>query len=261
MTSSVRKAAHGLAAATVGLLMSCNASAAIVVLDFEGLSNLQSVGDYYNGGDGGDLGVSFSDNALALVDFDVTGMVSPSSGTMIGNFANAPTPDTVLFWYDGPEIILNMAAGFDTGFSFYYSSAIRGTVTVFDGLDGTGNVLAQMRFNSQYNGACTGDPTGDYCNWTPDGVNFRGTAYSVSLAGTGSYVSFDNITFGSKVPDNRSSPTSRNLNPPTSPPPPPAGPSPGPMTTPAPAAVPEPGTAALLGLGLLGLGLGRQRRV
>jgi hypothetical protein len=261
MISPVKRTALSLSAAIAGLLLNCNASAAVVVLDFEGLSNLQSVGDYYNGGSGGNLGVSFSDNALAVVDFDVTGMVSPSSGTMIGNFANAPTPDTVLFWYDGPEIILNMAAGFDTGFSFYYSSAIRGTVTVFDGLDGTGNVLAQWNLHSQYNAACTGDPTGDYCNWTADGKGFRGTAYSVSLAGTGSYVSFDNITFGSKVPDNRSSPTSRNLNPPPSTPPPPSGPNPGPMTTPAPTAVPEPGSAALFGLGLLGLGLGRRRRV
>ncbi len=62
---------------------------AITVLDFEGLGDLMPIGNYYNGGAGPDYGVSFSQNALALIDRDAGGS---------GNTGGEPSPETVMFY-------------------------------------------------------------------------------------------------------------------------------------------------------------------
>jgi hypothetical protein len=181
---------HGLAAAVLVASMA-PAFADVITLDFEGIGNLNPVGDYYNGAGGPNYGVSFSDAALAIVDEDAGGT---------GNFANEPSPNTVMFFLGDNQAILNDAAGFDTGFSFYYSSSEAASVTVYDGLNGTGNVLAQLPLSAQFDQGCSGDPTGTYCNWTAVGATFAGTARSISFAGTADRVGYDNITFGSVVP-------------------------------------------------------------
>ncbi len=206
------------ALAVAALAVAVPASAAVVVLDFEGLGNLTPVGDYYNGAGPAskNFGVSFSPDTLAIIDADAGGT---------GNIANEPTPDTVMFFLNSNNAILSNAAGFTTGFSFFYSSAQAASVTVYDGLNGTGNVLGSINLAAQFNDGCTGDPTGQYCNWTAVGVAFAGTAKSIDFGGTANRVAFDNITFGSDVP-----------------------------------VVPEPGTYVLMALGLAGLGLVARRR-
>jgi hypothetical protein len=181
---------HGLAAAALSVSM-VPAFADVITLDFEGIGDLNPVGDYYNGAGGPNYGVSFSGATLAVVDADAGGT---------GNFANEPSANTVMFFLNDNRAILNYAAGFDTGFSFYYSSSEAARVTVYDGINGTGNVLAQIPLGAQYNVGCSGDPTGDYCNWTAIGASFAGTARSISFAGTANRVGYDNITFGSVVP-------------------------------------------------------------
>ena len=192
------------------------ASAAIVVLDFEGIGDLNPVADFYNGGGGTNYGVSFSADTLAIVDADAGGS---------GSFANEPSPDTVMFFLNADNAVLNYAAGFKTGFSFFYSSSTAASVTVYDGVGATGNVLGTLALSAQGNDGCAGDPAGFYCNWTAVGVAFAGTAKSIDFGGTANLTGFDNVTFGSDVP-----------------------------------VVPEPGSYALMALGLAGIGLASRRR-
>lgn len=167
-------------------------------LTFEGLQDLEEVREFYNGGTGSmgssgpNYGVSFTNTALAIIDSDATG------GT--GNFANEPSPDTIVFWTAGASVVMNVAAGFQTGFSFYYSSSVPTTVTVYDGLGATGNILATINLTAQFATNCTGDPNGAFCNWSADGASFAGTARSVDFSGGANQTAYDNITFGSSNP-------------------------------------------------------------
>ncbi|MES2288157.1 MAG: PEPxxWA-CTERM sorting domain-containing protein [Pseudomonadota bacterium] len=178
----------GLGLVALAASMAAPASAAIVTLDFEGIANNTSVGNYYNGGAGTNYGVSFSAATLALVDSDAGGS---------GNFANEPSANTIMFFLDANNAILNVAAGFNTGFSFWYTSSTAAAVTVWDGLNGTGNLLGTINLNAQHTQNCGGDPNGTFCNWTNAGVSFAGTAKSINFGGTANQTGYDNITFGS----------------------------------------------------------------
>lgn len=168
------------------LLAAGTAGAQVVVLDFEGIPNLSPVGDFYAA-----QGFSFSPATLAIVDADAGGT---------GNFANEPSASTVMFFLDANNAILNVAAGFDTGFSFFYSSSTAATVNIYDGLNATGNLLGSLNLVAQFSDGCTGDPTGDFCNWTAVGTSFDGIARSIDFGGTANFTGYDNITFRSDIP-------------------------------------------------------------
>ena len=187
-----------LAGCLLSLLAVVPVSAAPVVLTFEGLKNQEQILNYYDGGFGSlgsgpgpSYGIQFGSSALALIDQD-------SGGT--GNFANEPTSKTIAFFLSGGGLVMNVPAGFDTGFSFFYTSATAASVTVYDGLDATGNLLASLPLAAQYNIGCSGDPSGSYCNWTAVGVAFAGIARSVNFAGGADRTGYDNITLNSDVP-------------------------------------------------------------
>lgn len=162
----------------------------MVTLTFDGLQDGEQVLNYYNGGFGGagsgpgpNYGITFGEDSLALTN---------------GNFADNPSPPSILFFLSGPGAIMNVAAGFDTGFSFFYSAAsVPGSVTVYDGLNGTGDVLAMLELPVTPT-LPPGSPT--YNNWVPVGVAFAGTAMSVNFSGTANYIGFDNVTLGSVTP-------------------------------------------------------------
>lgn len=209
---------NALAAASLAAMM-VPAMADPIVLDFEGIGNGTAVGNFYNGGGGTNYGVQFSPATLALVDSDAGGG---------GNFANEPSPNTIMFFLDANNAILNLAAGFTSGFSFFYTSSTAADVTVWDGLNGTGTLLGTISLTAQFTNNCSGDPTGTFCHWDAIGVAFAGTAKSINFGGTANQTGYDNITFGS--------------------------------ATPVVAGIPEPSTYAMLALGLAGVGFVARRR-
>lgn len=184
--------AKGSAAAML-LAASGFAQANVIVLDFEGVGDQANINDFYNGGtdsmgnSGTDYGIGFGSNTLGIIDADAGGT---------GNFANEPSADTVMFFLTGTAV-LNYSAGFDTGFSFFYSSSTVASVFVYDGLDATGNLLATLDLSAQGFDNCSGDPNGQFCNWSPVGASFAGTAYSIDFGGTVNQIGYDDITFGS----------------------------------------------------------------
>jgi hypothetical protein len=209
------------------LIIGGNVSALPIVLDFEGLDDLEAIENFYNGGtsqngnSGTNFGVTFSNNTLAVVDADAGGS---------GNFGGEPSPDTIMFFLTGASAVMNVAAGFDTGFSFFYSAINNpGSVDVYDGLNGTGNILASLNMPlTPFNGAP--DPSGQFSPLVALGVGFAGTAKSVSFAGVQNQIGFDDVTFGAEDPGEP------------------------------PAAIPEPSIIALLGIGLAGLTFTRKRK-
>ena len=202
--------------------------AQVIVLDFEGAADQAQLLNFYNGGTdsrglyGDNYGIQFGPNALTLRDKDVGGT---------GNFANEPSPDTVMFFNTG-SAILNYEPGFNTGFSFFYSARYAAHVLIYDDLNASGNLLASINLSPQYADNCMGDPTGTYCNWTPIGASFDGVAQSVDFGGTVRHIIYDNVTFGSAIPVGG---TQRLVF--------------QPMAIP----LPEPATWALFSLGLIGL--------
>jgi hypothetical protein len=232
MFTVTKRLLTGLAFATLSCTVAAPASAAPFTIDFEGIDNRCKVQDFYNGGtdscgkSGVNYGVSFGDYALALKDAD--------TGQGEGNFANEPTPDTVLFFLEN-SAILNYAPGFTEGFSFYYSAAYAATIRVWSDLNATGTLLGEIFLPINYTANnCKGDPTGAYCNWDIGFLAFADTAKSIDFGGTGNYVAFDNITFGSINPNQPPAPTTPD--------------------------VPEPGIALLLGAGVVGLCVSSRRR-
>jgi hypothetical protein len=181
------------------LLVPVPAQAVVVVLDFEGIGDQAFVQNFYNGGtdsagnSGTNYGISFGSASRGIIDLDAGGS---------GNFANEPSPSTILFFLSG-SAILNIAAGFDTGFSFFYTSvSFAGSVDVYDGLDGTGTLLASLALVANGSG-CGGDPNGTFNCWTPVGVPFAGIAKSINFGGVANQIGFDDVTFGSQDPGPR----------------------------------------------------------
>jgi len=201
--------------------MAGNTLASPIVLDFEGIGNLNPIGDFYNGGAGTDYGVAFSSNALAIVDWDAGGT---------GNFGGEPSADTTMFFLGGSAAIMSVAAGFDTGFSFYYAGMAGGYVNVYDGINGMGNILASLSIPETLNNWAGADPDGFFGPFEAIGVEFQGIAKSVAFGGNADQIGFDNVTFGSATPGGDNAP------------------------------VPEPATIILLGSGLLGLGVRARKK-
>jgi len=179
----------------LGLLLTIagNVSAMPFVLDFEGLDDGEAIENFYNGGtsengnSGTNFGVTFATDTLALIDEDAGGF---------GNFGGEPSPDTAMFFLTGTSSIMNVAAGFDTGFSFFYSAIFNpGSLNVYDGLNGTGSILASLDMPlTTFAGAP--DPNGAFSPFVALGVGFAGTAKSVSFAGVQNQIAFDDVTFG-----------------------------------------------------------------
>lgn len=183
------------------------ASADVIVLDFEHIapypnSNNVLIQDFYNGGtssigtSGTNYGIGFGSNALLIC---LNSLSVNCSNTSRGGLAPSSS-EGGLFFLSGSSTFMNVAAGFDTGFSFYYAqpNTSGGFINVFDGLNGTGNLLGSINL-SLTPSSCPGY-SGAYCPFEALGVGFAGIAKSVEFGGVANYVVFDDITFGSVIP-------------------------------------------------------------
>lgn len=192
-------------------LFAAPAMADVVSLNFEGISTSTGtqILDYYNGGtasngtSGTNYGISFGDTAITIC---LNTASNSCSNTSHGGLGDPASADTGLFFLSGSNAILNDAAGFTTGFSFNYASNnTPGSVQVYDGLDGTGNLLATVVLPVNSPG-CGAPYNAAFCPFGPAGVTFAGVAKSISFAGVANQIVFDDVTFGSATPGTPSVP-------------------------------------------------------
>lgn len=184
-----------------------SARAEVVVLDFEGVNtaypsgNAAQILDFYNGGtssvgtSGTNYGISFGNNAL---DICLNSTSVTCSNTSWGGLSTSNSSKGALFFLSGSQTYMNVAAGFKDGFSFnYVSYSSSGSVKVYDGLNGSGNLLATLDLSPNA-GSCTGYHA-EFCPFSPKGVAFAGVAKSISFGGVANQIVFDDVTFGSSV--------------------------------------------------------------
>jgi len=169
--------------ASIGLWATFSGAARSVGLTFEGLKDSEPILNFYNGGFGGkgsgpgpNFGITFSSNFLAVIS-------SLNGGT--GNFANAPSGNTVAF-FPSPAVVMDVAGGFTGSFPFFYSAFQAGSVSIFSGLDGTGTLLATQSLPQN-------DFSGTANVWTLTEVNFSGSAESVIFSAPANAIAFDDI--------------------------------------------------------------------
>lgn len=189
------KVASALAA---GLLSVATASAATVNLDFNGATSFGSVADFYNGGtdsagaSGANYGASFTGSVIALTN-DGTG--TGSSGQF---FTGAPTNTVIYVNPNDVGGVMNVASGFNTALGLTYSSVLAPTtVTIFDGLNATGNVLATFTLAANSDSCGAGSPA---CVWSTVSQSFNGTAESVDFSSNAGNALFTNINYAVPLP-------------------------------------------------------------
>jgi|GEM_PF-1196367 len=202
MNNQPRKIGQRLKATALSLLLSISSFAAVaapIELDFEGAGNESQLLDFYNlgtdsqGNSGDNHGVGFSSSALALI-----AAADGSSG-----FSNVPSGSTVLF-FDNSTAWLNIAAGFSGGFSLYFSSALDAVINLYDGENGSGNLVASFNISNQFDRDCAGDSL--FCSWSLASVLFEGTVRSIDFSAASQWAAFDNLTLGLAAVDEVPSP-------------------------------------------------------
>ncbi len=203
------------------------------LLTFQGLGDLQTVGDFYSGGgltSTPNYGVSFSSNFFGL-------QSDNSSFGGAGNFAPLVIPGTYvlpdtkalfIMGATGAPVtgMMNVARGFTRGINFFFTAGFQpgqsGVVQIWGGADGTGPLLATISLSNN-NGSCT---TVSYCNWSNIGATFTGRARSVTFTGPANEFGLAQMTLGAST-----------------------------------TAIPEPSSILFLGLGLAALSLQARRLV
>jgi hypothetical protein len=172
---SVASACFWSMLAAVALTRPSGVAAESVLLDFEGVGDYEEVGDYYGSYDGGPrYGVGFVGSYAAI------------NGGLTTVTVDEPSPSTVAgFYTEDSEHYLTTQTGF-TGLSFYYVSVETVTVTVYDGPDKTGNVLASVTLP-----ATDPDEFEALFGWRFFALPFAGVAKSAAFSD--SYTFYDNM--------------------------------------------------------------------
>lgn len=209
MFKSIKKVSLLRAATAIGLMaIPASVSAQVVTLNFEGINssypstNYAQIRNFYNGGTssqgttGTNYGISFGSNALAIC---LNTIGATCSNTSRGGLGDPSSQRGGLFFLNGSETFLNYSAGFTTGFSFNYVGQFTGSVGVYDGLNGTGNLLGSVSLVP--NGSnCPAYSSVGFCPFGPAGVTFAGIGRSIAFGGVANQIVFDDVTFGSAIP-------------------------------------------------------------
>ncbi|HET7267487.1 MAG TPA: hypothetical protein VFJ15_05205 [Oleiagrimonas sp.] len=182
----------------LGLTLSGLVCATPVTMDFDDFAvvpHKERVADYYNGGcsqsrfgygsgtcGGPDYGVTWSD---AIAGF---------SNRVVSYLPSSPN---ILTLSRRNLAIMNVAAGFGDSLSFYYFAITHdlrhrtGSISVYSGSDGTGNLLATEVLTPSN---CSGRYVFRKC-WNVFDIDFAGTAHSVVFNQfRRAFVGFDNVS-------------------------------------------------------------------
>jgi hypothetical protein len=181
-------------------------AAGAVLLDFEGVSNGNRVGNFYAGGNGVDYGITFGRSVFGIVDEDAGGSFK---------IANEPSPESgVLVVGNESEAFVTVPAGF-RALSFQYASQDAVTATVYDGPNVTGTVLGTTILPPP--GACNdtacGDPRGGFGIWTNVTVAFSGVARSAGFSTAAAFIAIDDMVV--RLASETDPPTKAPTKPPT----------------------------------------------
>jgi hypothetical protein len=213
---NIKKLAFMAPAVGIGaVLLASEASAGNVtltgnqeILTFGGQVNATNINTFFDGGSdaygtaGGaanNVGVTFSAPAEFLnAGFNGTGF---NGGT--GKFENVPSAATgVLYFASVPttsSAIMDDASGF-SGISFNYSilnnsASDNSTVSLYSGLDGTGNLLATLTLSAAGTTVACTSSHDEFCTWSSVGnANIGGIAESAVFNGAArTFTEFDAV--------------------------------------------------------------------
>jgi hypothetical protein len=161
---------------------------------FGGLKNLEFVNDYYNGGQGSlgsgpgkNFHLQFTSNAQAIVQ-------AAKGGS--GNFINDPGNFPVMFFQTGSSVVATATDGVNVALWFFYSAIQPGTATVYDGPNGTGNILTSITLTPNDAG-CT---TYKLCVWSAVGVPLTTPAGSIRFSGNANFLAIGTVHLGQALP-------------------------------------------------------------
>ncbi|MBD9357472.1 VPLPA-CTERM sorting domain-containing protein [Methylomonas albis] len=160
------------------------ASASGFLVDFEKTWDYTNgdVNDYYNGGSAADGSMGGANLGVSFV--NVSGLSNDADFTY---YTGAPSAQGTAYAHDTAYI--NVAAGVNSGLSFFYSSpvAVIGAVKAYSGLNGTGTLLGSFDLAANNSGA--------YDTWTQATFLFNGAAQSFDLTAAGTnFVGLDNVS-------------------------------------------------------------------
>ncbi|WP_031495059.1 hypothetical protein [Bryobacter aggregatus] len=206
------------------MLAASLSQAATIKINFEGIqahaadAGFASVGEYYNGGRasnnalGVDYGVSFS-SALAIC-LNTAGVNCTEASK--GEVCEAGSGFTAMT-ASGSPMFMNVAAGFETTLSFFYTNPTwaRNSVELWSGLNGTGTLLKTLVLAGTADGSSTSACLGaGYCPFEKISISFDGIAKSFVLAGEWDQIAIDDIEFqtaGSSDPSQVPEPATLSL--------------------------------------------------
>ncbi|WP_326544176.1 PEP-CTERM sorting domain-containing protein [Pseudorhodoferax sp.] len=169
-----------LSLAALALFAAAPVLAAPTTIDFETAPDWAPIAEHY-----ASVGVSFGGGADGM----------QNSIPEFPSFSNAPSPLGIMVGNTAPAL-MNVADGFSGVFSFWYSSfdAVAGGVSIWSGLDGTGDLLASFDLLGNAQDGCDDSP---FCRFDLLSTTLHSAAYSVTFAEA---IGFDNVTFN-EVPE------------------------------------------------------------